>query len=178
MRTWWKIKRCTKCRTSKQRVYHQVRLDELVHGIQSLFPVRHGHAGLLVFLSPWYKLLFGDVFITQTQRPQSLVGKTLQNIWHQVNLDLSVLRWSYRQMCQLLYYWICRMQGIWDQTNFQSRFCGVSVQGGRTEALVDHRIGSFTIQPDSSVRKPHWTEKNHKSYSRALKQIWGRGTMA
>lgn len=81
---WLKCIRYNNHTNSKQHAYHQVCLDELRDGIHSLFPVGQGHAGLLVFTRPQFKLLAADVFITQTQRAQSLIGKNLHNMRNQV----------------------------------------------------------------------------------------------
>lgn len=57
--------------------HHQVVLDLLIHSIQGSFAVIHGHLGLFVSPGPGFELFSADVFVTQAQCPQGLVGKDL-----------------------------------------------------------------------------------------------------
>lgn len=59
--------------------HQEVLLDLLVHPVQDLLPVGHGHLGIFVFPGPGSKLVRADVFVAQAQRPQGGVGKFLEH---------------------------------------------------------------------------------------------------
>lgn len=62
------------------RFTHQkVLLNLLIHPVQGLVSVGHGHLGFFVLPGPGRKLVCADVFVTQAQSPQGCVGKFLQH---------------------------------------------------------------------------------------------------
>ena len=59
--------------------HQEVLLDLLVHLVQGLLSVDHGHLGVFVLPGPGRKLVRADVFVAQAQSPQGGIGKFLQH---------------------------------------------------------------------------------------------------
>lgn len=59
--------------------HHQVLLDLLRNTVQGSFSVHHVDLGLLVSPGPSLELADADVFVTETECPQRVIGKDLQD---------------------------------------------------------------------------------------------------
>lgn len=119
--------------------YHQVLLDVLIDSVEGGFSVHHVQLGFFVSAGPSLKLAGADVLVTQAERPQGLIGKDLQDKIHQCP--------SCQSSC-----WCLSSEAA---THIQSGLGGFLVSGVWGQALIDDRVGSFTVQTNSSVRKLH-----------------------
>lgn len=59
--------------------HHQVALDLLVDLVKGSISVHHVDLSLFMFFGPGIVFLWADVFVTQAQRAQSLIGEGLKH---------------------------------------------------------------------------------------------------
>lgn len=65
-------------KTTASSSHHQVLLHLFIYSVKGGVSVDHDQLGLFVFPGPDLVLVCTDVFVTQAQRPQGIVGKVLQ----------------------------------------------------------------------------------------------------